>query len=78
MIGRSQQERLETVCTLAATLADRALGHQLKNGTFASEDEHALRAASSLLEEYNYPVPSLVVDFLGRARRTAWTGGEAA
>ena len=78
MVSRSQQVRLETVCALAATLADRILTDQSKNGVLAIEDMPALWTASFLLDGYDYPVPSVVVDVLGQARQAAWMGGEAA
>jgi hypothetical protein len=78
MAGSLQQDRLEKVYTLAAKLADRILADQIKSGVLAIEDTTALWNASLLLDDYDYPVPSVVVDVLGQARQASWMGGKAA
>lgn len=70
------QGRLEAVCLLAATLADRMLMKQASQGSMPLAAAAMLWEASSLLEEYKYPIPSIVVDVLGRIRHAEETGIE--
>jgi hypothetical protein len=74
------QGRLEAVYLLAATLADRMLTKQLSQSSMPLANADALRKASFLLDEYEYPVPSIVVDVLGRIRHAenAGKGAEGA
>jgi hypothetical protein len=73
----SNQGRLEAVCLLAATLADRMLMKQAVQGLMPLANAGVLWKASSLLEEYKYPVPSIVVDVLDRVRHAEEAGTAA-
>lgn len=65
----SQQSRLDTVSTLASTLADEILSERLVDGSFSAEKSDALEKASRLLEECSHPVPDIVADALAQCRR---------
>ena len=69
MNSTMQQDQLETVSALAATLADRMLMERLTRGTLPLANASRLWTASLLLEEHQRPIPRIVVDVLDEFRQ---------
>jgi hypothetical protein len=68
MTSTMQQDQLETVSALAATLADRMLMERLTRGTLPLANASRLWTASLLLEEHQRPIPRIVADVLDEVR----------
>ncbi|MGH1570238.1 hypothetical protein ACRAWG_05730 [Methylobacterium sp. P31] len=64
----TQQDQLEVVSALAASLADRMLMERLTSGTLPLANASRLWTASLLLEEHERPVPRIVADVLEQFR----------
>ncbi|SDA33247.1 hypothetical protein SAMN02799622_05495 [Methylobacterium sp. UNC378MF] len=64
----TQQDQLEIVSALAASLADRMLMERLKQGTLPLANAGRLWTASLLLEEHARPIPRIVTDVLEQVR----------
>ncbi|KAA0113507.1 hypothetical protein CIW48_29570 [Methylobacterium sp. P1-11] len=64
----TQQDQLEIVSALAASLADRMLMERLRQGTLPLGNASRLWTASLLLEEHARPVPRIVTDVLEQVR----------
>jgi hypothetical protein len=64
----TQQDQLEIVSALAASLADRMLMERLTCGTLPLANASRLWTASLLLEEHARPVPRIVEDVLEQVR----------
>ncbi|MBP1180984.1 hypothetical protein [Methylobacterium sp. PvR107] len=63
-----QQDQLEIVSALAASLADRMLMERLTRGTLPLAHAGRLWTASLLLEEHERPIPGIVADVLEQVR----------
>jgi hypothetical protein len=63
-----QQDQLEIVSALAASLADRMLMERLTRGTLPLAHAGRLWTASLLLEEHERPIPGIVTDVLEQVR----------
>ncbi|GEP11309.1 hypothetical protein [Methylobacterium gnaphalii] len=63
-----RQSRLDTVSSLASTLADQLLTEGLASGAFCPEKGEALEKATLLLEECDHPVPDIVANALAQYR----------
>ncbi|GJE11090.1 MULTISPECIES: hypothetical protein [Methylobacterium] len=70
MTSTMQQDQLETVSALAATLADRMLMERLTRGTLPLANASRLWTASLLLEEHQRPIPRIVADVLDEVRHS--------
>ena len=68
MDSRMQQDQLEIVSALAASLADRMLMERLTRGTLPLAHAGRLWTASLLLEEHERPIPGIVADVLEQVR----------
>ncbi|MGH1587267.1 hypothetical protein ACRBEV_01605 [Methylobacterium phyllosphaerae] len=64
----TQQDQLEIVSALAASLADRMLMERLTQGTLPLANAGRLWTASRLLEAHERPVPRIVADVLEQVR----------
>ncbi|WP_457105946.1 hypothetical protein [Methylobacterium sp. P5_C11] len=64
----TQQDQLEIVSALAASLADRMLMERLTQGTLPLANASRLWTASRLLEAHERPVPRIVADVLEQVR----------
>ncbi|MGX9982844.1 hypothetical protein [Methylobacterium fujisawaense] len=68
MNSTTQQDQLEIVSALAASLADRMLMERLTQGTLPLANAGRLWTASLLLEEHERPIPRIVADVLEQVR----------
>lgn len=68
MNSTTQQDQLEIVSALAASLADRMLMERLTQGTLPLANASRLWTASLLLEEHERPIPRIVADVLEQVR----------
>ncbi|RUP16763.1 MAG: hypothetical protein EKK43_00380 [Methylobacterium sp.] len=68
MNSTTQQDQLEIVSALAASLADRMLMERLAQGTLPLANASRLWTASLLLEEHERPIPRIVADVLEQVR----------
>ncbi|MDP4006683.1 hypothetical protein [Methylobacterium sp. NEAU K] len=68
MDSTTQQNQLEIVSALAASLADRMLMERLTSGTLPLANANRLWTASLLLEEHQRPIPGIVADVLAQVR----------
>ncbi|MEE7502241.1 hypothetical protein ACLBXO_22065 [Methylobacterium sp. C33D] len=68
MKSTTQQDQLEVVSTLAASLADRMLMERLTQGKLPLANASRLWTASLLLEEHARPIPRIVTDVLEQVR----------
>ncbi|MFF9551068.1 MULTISPECIES: hypothetical protein [Methylobacterium] len=68
MNSTTQQDQLEIVSALAASLADRMLMERLTQGTLPLANARRLWTASLLLEEHERPIPRIVADVLEQVR----------
>jgi hypothetical protein len=68
MDSTTQQDQLDIVSALAASLADRMLMERLTSGTLPLSNANRLWTASLLLEEHQCPVPGIVEDVLAQFR----------
>ncbi|MEE7466213.1 hypothetical protein MOF8_04335 [Methylobacterium oryzae] len=68
MKSDTQQDQLEIVSALAASLADRMLMERLTQGKLPLANATRLWTASLLLEEHARPVPRIVTDVLEQVR----------
>ena len=68
MDSTTQQNQLEIVGALAASLADRMLMERLTRGALPLENANRLWTASLLLEEHRWPIPDIVADVLAQVR----------
>ena len=66
MDSATQQNQLEIVSALAASLADRMLMERLTSGTLPLANASRLWNASLLLEEHRRPIPGIVADVLAQ------------
>lgn len=78
MHGTTQQDRLQIVSALAASLADRVLMERLTSGILPLSNAHRLWTASLLLEEHRCPIPGIVEDVLAQFRHVAPAEGRDA
>jgi hypothetical protein len=68
MKSTTQQDQLEIVSDLAASLADRMLMERLTQGKLPLANASRLWTASLLLEEHARPIPRIVTDVLEQVR----------
>ncbi|WCS23641.1 hypothetical protein LOK46_21085 [Methylobacterium sp. NMS14P] len=68
MKSTTQQDQLEIVSALAASLADRMLMERLTQGRLPLANASRLWTASLLLEEHARPIPRIVTDVLEQVR----------
>ncbi|MGU3546520.1 hypothetical protein [Methylobacterium sp. A52T] len=68
MKSTTQQDQLEIVSALAASLADRMLMERLTQGKLPLANASRLWTASLLLEEHARPIPRIVADVLEQVR----------
>lgn len=69
MDSTTQQDQLEIVSALAASLADRMLMERLTCGTLPLANASRLWTASLLLEAHEHPIPRIVADVLDQVRQ---------
>ncbi|GAN50918.1 hypothetical protein ME121_4977 [Methylobacterium sp. ME121] len=78
MKSTTQQDQLEIVSALAASLADRMLMERLTQGKLPLANASRLWTASLLLEEHARPIPRIVTDVLEEVRHVEPDDGDEA